>query len=300
MTASAPPEKIRWTKIVRKMLRSRFKLQQVSRRFDLPPMTGNPLGAQRRSDTLFILGSGGSVHDLSTEDWAKIRESDSLGFNFWLVHDFVPDVYVFEPTDPAHPTDEHACLIANLQLRQQDYAAVPIILKDGERHKPTVLESFLDEVPERLRRNLRFTLDFEIPGNDESQFIAAVRSLDRWGLWRSARMPLPRKRGSIFYLLVLALRAGYRDVVLCGVDLNNTDYFYDIRRAEYEAKGRAAPRPPKLGAVHKTNDPQFGELTISKAIQALNNVVLKPAGMRVHVAFKSSGLYPALPAYFDR
>ena len=50
----------------------------------------------KKSEIVFILGSGSSVNDLSDNDISHIEKHDTIGFNFWLYHDIVPDYYIFE------------------------------------------------------------------------------------------------------------------------------------------------------------------------------------------------------------
>lgn len=295
-------EKIRprWVRTLRQWAQSRVRLEKVRRHFGLAPIDGNPLAGIKNSDTLFILGSGASINDLSEAEWETIRGADTLGFNFWLVNDFVPSVYVFECLHEGDP--DCACLVANLAARRDDYAGVPMILKDGERHRPEVLSQFLGAMPESLRRQVRLTWDWEIPGHDFPDFVAQVRRLRSLGVFGRSFYPNIRKRASIFYLALLGLRAGYKNIVLCGVDLSNNAYFYDSRCGEFEAKGRSVPlhRQAVAAPVHKTADPRYGELTITRAMQTLDREILQPAGVNLYVAFRSSGLHPDLPAYFER
>ena len=51
---------------------------------------------RKTSDTLFVLGSGPSINDLTADDWATIGTHNSVGFNWWMVHDFVPSFYLFQ------------------------------------------------------------------------------------------------------------------------------------------------------------------------------------------------------------
>lgn len=44
------------------------------------------LRARRRSDTVFVFGSGSSLSDLSPGEWAEISRHDTFGFN-WFVHE---------------------------------------------------------------------------------------------------------------------------------------------------------------------------------------------------------------------
>src|SRR5262249_36622754 len=54
------------------------------------------LSQHRRSETLFILGSGPSINQISEERWRFIASHDSVGVNMWLYHRFVPTFYVVE------------------------------------------------------------------------------------------------------------------------------------------------------------------------------------------------------------
>jgi hypothetical protein len=43
------------------------------------------LKATRKRDTVFIFGSGGSLNEITPDEWQQIAEGDTLGFN-WFVH----------------------------------------------------------------------------------------------------------------------------------------------------------------------------------------------------------------------
>src|SRR5689334_18683341 len=43
------------------------------------------LRSTRRSDTVFVLGSGASLNEIPQHEWEAIAEHDTLGFN-WFVH----------------------------------------------------------------------------------------------------------------------------------------------------------------------------------------------------------------------
>jgi hypothetical protein len=53
---------------------------------------------KKTSDTLYILGSGPSINHLSSKCFSLIKEADSIGFNFWFAHEFVPSFYCFQHT----------------------------------------------------------------------------------------------------------------------------------------------------------------------------------------------------------
>lgn len=45
--------------------------------------------ARRRSDTVFILGSGGSLNEMDAAAWSDIESHDTFGFNWWVHQRFV-------------------------------------------------------------------------------------------------------------------------------------------------------------------------------------------------------------------
>src|SRR5690625_2390488 len=47
-------------------------------------------------DTVFILGSGESINFLEAHKWKDISDNDSIGFNFWPIHEFIPTYFTFE------------------------------------------------------------------------------------------------------------------------------------------------------------------------------------------------------------
>lgn len=292
----------RWIKTFRRLVSSRLKLARVTKRLGLRPISGNPLRDLKRSDTLFILGSGGSINQLSPEEWATIRAADSAGFNFWPIHDHVPTLYVTEICNLKGGEERNYQAYCELmRVRADDYTATPILIKDGERVDSRWLSEYIQNFPASLRRNIALSWDWETPDEDEAGLSGTLRRWARWGLLSSHLAPLLKKRASIFYLVLLGLRAGYRKIVLCGVDLDNNDYFYRAREAEYAAKGRPVPQPVQPGtAIHKTDNPSLGAMTISRAIEALNREILIPHGVELSVALQSSRLHPMLPAYFPR
>jgi hypothetical protein len=80
-----------------------------------------PAASWKRGNTAFILASGASINSLDTSHWDRISEGTKIGFNFWVKHDVVPDLYVFE--------NLHSSLLSLLVSRRVDYSSVPIVLK---------------------------------------------------------------------------------------------------------------------------------------------------------------------------
>lgn len=245
----------------------------------------------RSSDTVFILGSGASINSLTKSQWRSIERADSFGLNFWPIHEFVPTCYVFEePRDP----ERSEALYAILQSKADAYRHVPIIAKTADKLN-------LERFPSVLRPNLVLSANVALPVNDEASLRRAlVHMRDRGSLeGLEALRVIPFKRASITYLIFLGLFLGYRKIVLCGVDLRDTGYFYDQHRSRYQAAGLPVPITGQTGTVHRTFDRGVGELTVDRIVYAIDELVLRPAGVQLRVAHESSALHPRVPGYFD-
>lgn len=291
----------RWTKTLRQVLASRFKLMRVANRFGLRPINGNPLGAIKKSDTLFILGSGASINTLSEEEWQAIRAADSAGFNFWPIHAHIPSLYVVEVCAvPLGQEENYRRYCELMRLRSDAYGNTPILIKDGERVEAQWLAEYVGNFPQILWPNISLAWDWEIPGDEESALVERIRRWESCGLIMGQAAPLVRKRATVSYIVLLALRAGYRNIVLCGVDLDNNDYFYRLREAEYAAQGLPVPLTvfaPEVPSIHKTDNVDMG-MPISRVLEIINRELLQPCGIHLSVALKSSKLHPMLPSYF--
>lgn len=257
-----------------------------------------PFDEVRTSDTVFVLGTGASINRFPEDWWKVIRRHDSIGMNFFLLHEHVPTFHVME-----NAGQERRKLLEIRYARRQDYAGVPLIMKTqlsnlSLRRVGTRFDDLMALHP-AVRANTYFSVDFLAPGTTVSEAAASYQHLRQLGFWtpKPRFTMLSKRRGSVTYIINLAVRAGYRRIVLCGVDLNHTEYFYDSRREELEAAGLPVPINDEIGQVHSTNDPANHPVTVSDVILAIKEVALDPAGVDLLVAADTSALHPALSLF---
>ena len=250
------------------------------------------VAAWKRGDTAFVLGSGPSINDLVEAQWAQIRGQTSIGFNWWLHHPHVPDLYVFE-----NVSERHRLLLAE---RAADYEGIPLLLKQfltnfsPSKHRARL--GLLRTLPESLRRNIYLSSDLLVPGRSEDELRRWVRNVDRLGLMRPKDrfQWVPKRTSSLAFLVALCVRAGFRRIVLCGVDLNRPGYFFDDAGASSAAASVGSDGPFRL---HETEDPKIKVLTISQVLSVLTTEVLAPKGVRLEVAHPGSALAAVIPVY---
>jgi len=280
------------------------------------------ISSRRKSDTLFILGSGASINTYAESKWHEISRHDTFGFNMWLYHELVPTYYMDECIKPAGAP--FLKLAVELQRhRLHDYRNTLVILKDYRR----LLEypELLDDYPFAHLPHFFFPYSREIKGETPRQHMRQLQILSLQGAFRRKKSLWYwlTKRGSVYSIVVFGIIAGYRRIVLCGIDLNNPYYFY---RAEKYRKGPLPQlpdpasdpdfarqfahyylmpdAPPPAGidvlpSVHPSHRPQAGTLTMLEALRCLRDVVARPRKIEIYSALQSSALYPEFPSFFE-
>ena len=116
----------------------------------------------KKSDTIFIMGSGSSINTISEDQWNIISKNDSLGLNFWIIHDFIPTFYCYE--EPNISGNRKKIFYDILNKKKELLSESPIIIKDLLPSKIS-----FDRIPQNLKKNIDLSRDFDIPskGNDK-------------------------------------------------------------------------------------------------------------------------------------
>lgn len=240
--------------------------------------------ARRRSDTVFIFGSGYSLHDLTAAEWAHFAEHDVFGFNQFFFERWIR-------------TDFHLLKGGNYaELRWQPYAhEVEGILRDNPYFKDTTFvmqEGYLAQFPNQL---IGYGL---LP---RSARVLRFRTNRTAGPpTRSISEGLRHEGGTMADAVNCAFCLGWTHIVLVGVDLYDSRYFYlpsdqtvvldpeslTIGGAEYnQMRGQRFDQPHntvRLGVVD---------------IMAEWRELMEAAGVRLSVYNPRSLLAEVLPVY---
>lgn len=251
----------------------------------------------KTTSTVFVLGSGPSINELSDSQWAVIQEHTSIGFNWWLFHEYVPDLYVFENFSPTQRD-----LLAE---RAYEYKKTPLVLKHAVsnfspmKHRRRIRELAL--IPLSIRRNIHLSSDTIIPGRTHAELRSAIRFMDRTGIFNTKDQFqwLPKRTASLTFIVALCVRAGFQHIVLCGVDLNRSGYFFSGNSKLMRRYSQAAPshsHVPSSG-LHATEDGREKVLPISDILQVMYESILIPRGITLSVAHGDSRLATTMPVY---
>lgn len=259
-------------------------VRRISERFGVKILSNLPIEGIKTSDTLFILGSGSTINEITDEQWHHISQHDSIGLNFWILHKFVPSLLVYEEhLDPSR----NELFYNQLYNRRMDYKDIPIIVKDVEYKGVSY-----DKIPEELKKNYYLSIEIVIPDFSEKRVVKNMDfMLEFFGLVNKHKIRIiPKKSGSVSYLLFLGLMLGYKNIVLCGVDLNNNKYFYDHMDIIKPSNGNEK--------VHPTNIKTESNVPMEHIIEMFNQFARRKQ-ITVYCGSTKSALYPKLSCYFD-
>ena len=110
----------------------------------------------KKSEKLFILGSGFSLNNITTQQWKEINANDSFGFNFSLLnYDHIPTYYTCEALKPENLNDngmsyKGSLYNASFASRQADYKNVVKFVSDLDENN---MEHFVNYAKEIIDDN---------------------------------------------------------------------------------------------------------------------------------------------------
>jgi len=279
------------TKFVSRKERLKRAVKNWNKRYTV--LKKDEILSRKQSDTIFILGSGSSINELSNGQWQEISDKDSFGFNYWLVHWHVPTFYLIEYSRYEYNRKIFEKVLARKQ-RKKKYSNVPFFISSRARkrglHPRFTPELFTDD-PKIFY--FPFPKVLNVPNNDvfrRSDFSEVAFDLEKRSIMY---------RGILSNVLGLSCQMGYKTIVLLGVDLKHNRYFYDGNE-EMEWT-----RDPKIVGEERPPDRLHGTMLskggrkhpISEFIYALNEYSLFPNGIDLYVGSENSLLAERLEVY---
>ena len=264
----------------------------------------NYLSELKTSDTLFILGCGPSINEISLKEWKEIEKHDSFGLNGFLFHEtHVPTFYWYE----FFSKDIFDYLkFEELELKSAAYKDVPFIFNFADffskNHK-------FDKLPSIMEENHQMFLPKRIYKWDEPALRRIYRNLYKL---KSQAKPFERElihtRGSLATCALIGAMLGYKNIAFPGVDLFGDDYFfysYDNSRAkEFENfiqridvfekwnQGKVPHRTVQKDLSEKWKSPP-----IDRILKIMEEEILSHVGGQFYAFSEKSLLSKTFPVY---
>lgn len=252
------------------------------------------LSRYKRSDTVFILGSGPSIQRIDAEQWEHVAQHDSIGFNYWMMHPFVPSMYVWQFDLSEAGMHRERFL---LQDHAEAYAKVPMLVRGsvfaqggvGEDH-PSM--SLLKQFQVYYLREFPWAKGCALAPELLYDFMESLGYL-RHGVIADF---VPKWRSSLGMLISWSYQMGYSRIVLCGMDMNSSGHFWDADSFQ-EQRVRYRLPPPGACDLHEFTDPRISPNTVPRYVATLGQWMRQRAGVEMSVINDGTVLYPALPLY---
>lgn len=265
-----------------------------SKRLQLPIFGDESFASYKTSDTLFILGSGSSINKIPEERWAKIKQSDSFGFNFWLFHEHVPTFYTMEAIGNKEVARKPvARRFLEMARSRRDYSDVPKLVSDVHLDRLT----FVDAWPTHFKSKLSIVRTLPTVARSPEELKYALHALAAVGLFRRDQQPkwLFKYRATLSMLISFGIRLDYKNIVLCGIDLRSPDYFYENTTLYPHAVGF---RSSKSLSTHATLVPHKRMMSIDEVVWAMAQICA--GDTKLFVENPSSALFPEIPLFSEQ
>lgn len=250
---------------------------------------GENIKEYKKSDTIFILGSGPSINDITDKQWEDIKSHDSIGFNYWLVHDHVPDMFMFQLSGQN--------MLDAIKNEHHRYSDKPFIIRGSEFSKSG--SDALKNECEFLENNPVFYLrEYPVSSKCSIDPDLLIRYMSAMGYMNYGQVSsfIPKWRGTLGLLISLAYQMGYKRIVLCGVDMDGSDHFWDYEPYSLREKKYSLP---KMGAsnILTFNDVDRSPNTVSLYVEKLRDWMWEKEGVEITVYSKKTVLYPQIEVY---
>ncbi len=251
----------------------------------------------KTSDKLFVLGSGASVMELGDKQWEHVRQHNSIGFNAWVLHDFVPTYYALETSRDKAIAEEQ---FKHLNSKKNEYVNTPVFLQFQHLLHTGMSCEKLEVSREMVYLNAPY-----MPNTTNRKVLREF--VQNWVRREKNFCDLFHYAASLSYIIGLGVIMGYNEIILLGIDLNNSDYFFDHPDANEMAKAYSKMNINLLknklkstGSRHLTATKKFtfsyGCLPVTVLIEELKPA-LNANGVQLIIGNKKSALYPLLNVY---
>ena len=205
------------------MIISNLKIYYLIKKNKIKNFSKNKLFSKKKSNIIFILGSGNSINELNDTNWNEIKKNDSLGINRWYLHKHVPNFLLFEGAKKSDLKAEGG--------KEKNNFTYQVLNDSSERYKDSLfLIKDLDSLYINFNKlNLlkdRIMPIYKLipPGKTIESIKKSFSIIRNLGLAKSFSYPIGY-RASISHAISLAINMGYEKIILCGIDLRGP-YFW--------------------------------------------------------------------------
>lgn len=177
--------------------------------------------AEKKDDTIFIFGCGSSLSYLTDDQWREISAHQTMSFNYFFVQDFIDvDFHLIREIGDELDTD---------QRRSDLNRAIGDALSNNRRFKNAIL-IIQNEWKAYAARLL--IASKSLPDKNKVLFFKNGKRGNQ-PISKSFDRGLTHGPGTLSDCINFAFLAGFKRIVLSGVDLNDRRYFWMIQGTKF-------------------------------------------------------------------
>lgn len=280
-----------WKLAFYKRCEARKELIKESRKFKVPTLTDRLewVKSRKKSDTLFIFGNGSSIARYTDSDWKEIARHDVA-----LVNDGIS-----MPITPQYFFVEAGCkdsLIFNIHKKGEELRETAILYRMDE-----IFKYFYKQIPRFLRPQV-IPYSAIVPSYLTHQHLdyfydrVSASGIDQKVFYEGLVID---SFGSIVRALNFGIVMGYKELVLCGVDLKSGEYFFDLMKDSLQKNGFMIPvnSVSNQSQVHNTVDKTRRSITADDVMYAIAGKLAPSRNVKVSVYREDTLLFPKIPLY---
>lgn len=251
---------------------------------------------QSEDRTFFILGTGPSINELRDTNWDFIANHQSLGLNYFAVHPFVPNYYFFEQSR---------------DLKMQ----MPWVFVDGDAAARNHTQVAFHSSNRKLRVDWNLFVNSVHPGLVDSSclylshvplsttysgLVQEFSILLTKNYYRRPALTVVDPGFSAARALWFALSQGFKRIVLAGIDLRSSNYFYQDATRFHDSTSMLSsqiPWPSSAVPTPHVTEGSSRRVIASQALGALAEAGKRSVGSQCFVSSGNSQLADFLPVF---
>ena len=251
---------------------------------------GNNTTVDSFTKTFYILGCGSSINNLTDRQIEIVNKSASVGINLFIMHDKItPTYYSVEVTVDSknHSKDNNSRVLSDfMRNKASENSDLKFIINIG------CWESVKKLIPDVHKYGqVNLIQQVTIPGKTGRYFIKLNKFMHS-KIVSSLMKPemVFGKNSSIVSIIYMAKLRGYKNIVLCGVDLSS-EYFWHGEYGNQRYPGGKHLINLHHKPIHNTDLTSF---PVSELLMSIN---ASGCGPKIWIASSESKLANKLPVY---
>ena len=260
----------------------------ISLKKNKPKLIFDVLKNKLNFNKVFVLGSGSSINELSSKNFDEINNNCSVGINKWIFHDFIPNIYMIELNNDYDLNEKiRLQILFILKKKSKD----PIFLIYNLANSNVDIQKWTKNMdPEKV-----FFYKFLRPNIFKKEVKKEILSLLKF-------LPKINKISNVITLgagstaervIVLSLLFGSSKIILLGIDLNNTKYFWSQKDTNF----KNIQSGQENHGYHLTALKKFGGIPAQETILILSKLAKKYFNSKIFISTKRSLLSSKLEKY---